>query len=226
MVEGQLQRSGKILIIDDEKTTLKNLERALKEEGYEVTTASSRVRALRILEGGEFDIVLADLKMKRVDGMQVFAKCRELYSFKEVILMTTFASLPSAIESMRQGAYYYLAKPFKLDEVRKVVKGAFEKAKLKKDNSREIENIIERDVALSNTNMVERGHLSEGLKESSIRTFRRREGRIPSLEEQEIAYIQWVLKEVGGNKTLAARTLGIDRVSLWRKLKKYGLEKE
>lgn len=458
IVEGQLQRSGKILIIDDEKITLKNLERAMKEEGYEVTTASSRGRALRILEGGEFDIVLADLTMKRVDGMQVYAKCRELYSFKEVILMTAFASLPSAIESMRQGAYSYLAKPFKLDEVRKVVKEAFEKVKLKKDNAalreqiehfkgkvkiisrdkemqvllqtakqiaptdcnviikgengtgkelvarfihscskraegpffvincgaftesiltrelfghkkgaftgaagikkgliemahhgtlfldeitemdpsmqvkllrviqerevqrlgatrtlkadvrfiaatnrdikdlvktgdfredlffrlnvvsltvpplsdrrddipllsyyflkkysalmekdireidpevmailmnydfpgnvRELENIIERGVALSTTNLVERGHLSEDLKELSIRTFRRREGRIPSLEEQEMAYIQWVLKEVGGNKTQAARTLGIDRVSLWRKLKKYGQEKQ
>ncbi len=60
----------------------------------------------------------------------------------------------------------------------------------------------------------------------SIKTFRKKEGRLPSLEEQEIAYIQWILKEVGGSKTLAAQTLGIDRVSLWRKLKKYGLEEE
>jgi DNA-binding protein Fis len=55
---------------------------------------------------------------------------------------------------------------------------------------------------------------------------KRKDGKIPSLEEQEISYIQWVSKEVGGKKTLAAQTLGIDRVSLWRKLKKHGLEKE
>ena len=60
----------------------------------------------------------------------------------------------------------------------------------------------------------------------SIKTFRKKEGKIPSLEEQEESYIKWVLSEVGGNKTLAAQILGIDRVSLWRKLQKYGLEGE
>jgi transcriptional regulator with PAS, ATPase and Fis domain len=93
-------------------------------------------------------------------------------------------------------------------------------------NVRELENIIERGVALSTGNIIELSHLPEDLKELSIRTFRKKESKIPSLEEQEIAYIKWVLKEVGGNKTLASQTLGIDRVSLWRKLKKYGLEEE
>jgi transcriptional regulator with PAS, ATPase and Fis domain len=89
-------------------------------------------------------------------------------------------------------------------------------------NVRELENVVERGVALSNSSMIETSHLSEDLREMSIRTFRRKDNKIPSLEEQEISYIQWVLKEVGGNKTLAAQALGIDRVSLWRKLKKYG----
>lgn len=445
-----------ILIVDDEKITVKNLERAMKKEGYEVATASSGVSALRILEGREFDIVLTDLKMERVDGMQVLSKCRELYPFAEVILITAFASLPSAIESMKQGAYYYLAKPFKLDEVRRVVSEALEKVRLKRENAqlreqiesyagkvkiitqdaamqrlldtarqigptdcnvivsgesgtgkelfaryihlnskraegpffaincgafsesiltselfgyekgaftgasgmkqgliemasegtlfldeitemetsmqvkllrviqekevlrlgatkpmkvdvrfitatnrdikdaiktghfredlffrlnvvsfhipplsgrredipllsyyflkkysvlmkkdvkdidddvhailmnydypgnvRELENIIERGVALATGNRIEVTYLPEDLRELSIRTFRKKAGRIPSLEEQELAYIQWVLKEVGGNRTAAAQTLGIDRVSLWRKLKKFGIE--
>jgi transcriptional regulator with PAS, ATPase and Fis domain len=93
-------------------------------------------------------------------------------------------------------------------------------------NVRELENIIERGIALTNSNMIEATHLPEDLREMSIRTFRPREGRLPSLEEQELEYIKWVLKEVGGNKTLASKTLGIDRVSLWRKFKKYGLEEE
>jgi len=71
---------------------------------------------------------------------------------------------------------------------------------------------------------MEVAHLPEDLKELSIRTFRKKEGKIPSLEEQEMGYVQWVLKEAGGNRTAAAQILGIDRVSLWRKLKKYGLE--
>jgi len=91
-------------------------------------------------------------------------------------------------------------------------------------NVRELENIIERGIALSNGKTIEVAHLPEDLRELNIRTFRKREGKMPSLEEQELSYIQWVLREVGGNKTLAAQILGIDRVSLWRKLKKYGLE--
>jgi transcriptional regulator with PAS, ATPase and Fis domain len=91
-------------------------------------------------------------------------------------------------------------------------------------NVRELENIIERGVALANGESIELAHLPEDLKELNIRTFRKKEGRIPSLEEQETAYIKWVLNEAGGNRTLAAQILGIDRVSLWRKLKKYGLE--
>jgi len=91
-------------------------------------------------------------------------------------------------------------------------------------NVRELENIIERGIALSNGKSIEIVHLPEDMRELSIRTFRKREGKIPSLEEQELSYIQWVLGEVGGNKTLAAQILGIDRVSLWRKLKRYGLE--
>jgi transcriptional regulator with PAS, ATPase and Fis domain len=93
-------------------------------------------------------------------------------------------------------------------------------------NVRELENIIERGVALANGNIIEVAHLPEDLRELSIRTFRKKEGKIPSLEEQEMAYIRWVLNEVAGNKTLAAQILGIDRVSLWRKFKKYGLEEE
>jgi DNA-binding NtrC family response regulator len=90
-------------------------------------------------------------------------------------------------------------------------------------NVRELENIIERGVALSTGNTIEVANLPEDLRELSIRTFRKKDSKIPSLDEQETAYIQWVLQEVGGNKTVAAQILGIDRVSLWRKLKKYGM---
>ncbi|PMP93677.1 MAG: Fis family transcriptional regulator, partial [Thermodesulfobacterium geofontis] len=91
-------------------------------------------------------------------------------------------------------------------------------------NIRELENIIERGVALATGNVLEPGHLPEDLQFLKIKTFRKKEGRYPTLEEQEKEYILWILKEVGGNKSLAAEILGIDRVSLWRKLKKYGIE--
>jgi transcriptional regulator with PAS, ATPase and Fis domain len=91
-------------------------------------------------------------------------------------------------------------------------------------NVRELENIVERGVAIASGKTIEAAALPDDLRELAIRTFRKKEGRLPSLEEQERDYIQWVLQEAGGNQTLAAQILGIDRVSLWRKLKRYQME--
>jgi transcriptional regulator with PAS, ATPase and Fis domain len=91
-------------------------------------------------------------------------------------------------------------------------------------NVRELENIIERGVAIATGPVIEAASLPEDLRELAIRTFRKKEGRLPSLEEQERDYIRWVLQEAGGNQTVAAQILGIDRVSLWRKLKRYEAE--
>jgi transcriptional regulator with PAS, ATPase and Fis domain len=88
-------------------------------------------------------------------------------------------------------------------------------------NVRELENIVERGVALCQGDTLEAAHLPDDLRELSIRTFRKKEGRIPTLDEQERDYIHWVLEEANGNQTVAAQILGIDRVSLWRKLKRY-----
>ncbi len=451
-----MEYKAKVLLVDDEKIAIKNLEYVMKKEDYEVVGTTSGPNALKILEEQEFDVVLTDLRMEKVDGMQILKRCKELYPDSEVIMITGFATLESAVKTMKHGAFYYISKPFKLDEVRKVVREAVEKVKLKKENKqlrehiekfegkvkiitqdahmhrlletakqvastdcniiitgesgtgkelfariihaysqrvegpffavncgafteellsnelfghekgaftgavtmkkgliemasggtlfldeitemtpamqvkllrviqekevlrlgateslkidvrfiaatnrdindamknghfrsdlyfrlnvvslhipplserrddipllsyyflkkygaimkkditgisedviallmtydfpgnvRELENIIERGVALANGKTIEVAHLPEDLKELSIKTFRKKEGKIPSLEDQEMAYIQWVLHEVGGNKTLASQILGIDRVSLWRKLKKYGLE--
>ena len=91
-------------------------------------------------------------------------------------------------------------------------------------NVRELENIIERGVAIATGDIVETAYLPDDLRELSIRTFRKKGGRLPSLEEQERDYIRWVLQDAGGNQTLAAQILGIDRVSLWRKLKRYQVD--
>lgn len=448
--------NARLLIVEDERVALKNLEHVMKKEGYDVVGTSSGPNALKILENEEFDVVLTDLRMEKVDGLEVLQRCKSLYPDTEVVMITAYATIPSAVETMKKGAYDYIAKPFKLDEVRKVVKSAAATVRLRRENAqlreqiakfegkvkiitqdpkmqrlietalqiaptdcnilvagesgtgkelfaryihfmskrsggpffaincgafsedllsnelfghekgaytgagemkkgliemasggtlfldeitemspamqvkllrviqekellrvgatepvkvdvrfiaatnqdlqdaikggqfrqdlyfrlnvvslhmpplserkddipmltqyflkkyttlmkkqvtevspdvmailmsydfpgnvRELENIVERGVALTNTGVIEAAHLPEDLRELSIKTFRRKDGRIPSLEEQELAYIQWVLKEVGGNKTLASQMLGIDRVSLWRKLKKYGLE--
>ncbi len=451
-----MQQKSRVLIIDDEQIALRNLEHIMKKEGYEVTSTQSGTNALKLLEEQQFDLVITDLKMEKVDGNQILRRSKELSPDTEVIMITGYASLQSAILAIKKGAYDYITKPFKLDEVRKVVKEALEKVMLKRENQqlreqidkfagkvkfitqnpvvqklletsrqiaptdcsviitgesgtgkelfaryihfmsqradgpflavncgafteelltnelfghekgaftgagnlkkgliemansgtlfldeitemppsmqvkllrviqerevlrlganepvkidvrflaatnrdiqemikagqfrqdlyfrlnvvsfripplserkddipllsyyflnkhsviqkkvvsdiaqevfallmnydfpgnvRELENIIERGVALTNGPMIEIAQLPEDLKELSIRTFRKKEGKYPSLEDQELSYITWVLQEVGGNKTIASQILGIDRVSLWRKLKKYGLE--
>ena len=448
--------SGKLLIVDDEKIAVKNLEHVLKKEGYEVTATQSGANALAYLDKQQFDVVLTDLRMEKVDGLQILKKCRESWPDTEVILITGYATLESAVDAMKQGAFYYIAKPFRLDEVRKVVAEAMEKISLRRENCalreqvesfqgkvriisqdgemqrlldmsrqiaptdcnvlitgesgtgkelfaqdlhhhsrraaghflavncgafneellanemfghvkgaftgaatdkrgllvaadggtlfldeitemsqsmqvkllrviqerevlplgatapvkvdvrfvaatnrdmqdmvkqgqfrqdlyfrlnvvnlhipplsrrredvpllayhflkkcaarmgkpvteisaealtilkaydfpgnvRELENIIERGVAIATGGIIESAYLPDDLRELAIRTFRKKEGRLPSLEEQERDYIRWVLQEAGGNQTLAAQTLGIDRVSLWRKLKRYQLE--
>jgi DNA-binding NtrC family response regulator len=445
-----------VLVVDDERIAARNLEHLLKKEGYDVCTAQSGAAALALLEQRPFDVVLTDLRMEKVDGMQVLARCRTLHPHAEVILVTGYATTESAVQAMKDGAFYYIAKPFRLDEVRKVVAEAVAKIRLKRENRelreqleqfrgkvtiitqdagmqrllalarqiaptdcnvivtgesgtgkellarylhlhsrraegpflgvncgalteelltnelfghdkgaftgahadkaglieaagggslfldeitemspamqvrllrviqerevlrvggtraipvdvrfvaatnrdlqvavkegtfrqdlyfrlnvvnlhlpplaarrgdvpllayyflkkhatlmgresaeispealglleaysfpgnvRELENIIERAVAIGAGPVVRDADLPEDLRSLTIRVFRRRDGRIPTLEEQERDYIRWVLAETNGNQTAAAQALGIDRVSLWRKLKRFEAE--
>ncbi|MDP1733583.1 MAG: sigma-54 dependent transcriptional regulator [Sulfuritalea sp.] len=447
---------GSLLIVDDEKVALRNLEHVMKKEGYEVTATQSGANALALLGRQPFDVVLTDLRMEKTDGMQILEKCRATCPDTEVILITGYATLESAVDAMKHGAFYYIAKPFRLDEVRKVVAEALAKTQLRRENRnlreqvegfqgkvriitqnaemqrlldmarqiaptdcnvlitgesgtgkelfarylhhhsrrsegafvavncgafneellanellghvkgaftgaagdkkgliaaaaggtlfldeitemspamqvkllrviqerevlplgattpqkvdlrfvaatnrnildmakggdfrqdlffrlnvvnllipplsrrredvpllayhflkkcaarmgknvseisteamdllkaydfpgnvRELENIVERGVAIATGDVIETASLPDDLRELAIRTFRKKEGRLPSLEEQEREYIRWVLQEAGGNQTLAAQILGIDRVSLWRKLKRYQME--
>jgi len=446
----------KLLVVDDEAVALNNLTHILKKEGYQIKSTQSGTQALKYIEQEEFNVILTDLKMEKVDGMRLLKRAKELYPDTEVVMITGFATVDSAIEAMKAGAYYYIAKPYKLDEVRKVVREAIEKNQLKKENVRlrqhlkdfhgdvklitdnakmhklletaqqiaitdtnvvicgesgtgkellakfihqrsgrakgpmlsincgvfteellanelfghekgaftganetkkglvemadngtlfldeitemspqmqvkllrviqekevqrvggtkaikvdvrflaatnrdlqeevkngnfrqdlffrinvvslclpplaerksdipllvqhfmkkystlmnknirevspevidilggydfpgnvrELENIIERGVAMANGDTIEAAHLPEDLRGMSMQTFRKREGKYPTLEELEKSYIEWILKETGENKTEGAKALGIDRVSLWRKLKKYELE--
>ena len=448
---------GRLLIVDDDKVALKHLEQLLKKEDYAVTATQSGGNAQTLLEKQSFDVVLCELRMDRVDGMQLLKRCRESHPDTTVILLAAQATLASAVEAMKLGAFHFLAKPCQPDDVRKVVADALEKIRLMREsrslkeavgryqgavriltqdshmlhllemarqvaptdcnilitgesgtgkelfarylhhhsrresgpfvavncgafneellanelfghskgaftgahadrkglleaasggtlfldeitemspamqvkllrviqekevlplgatqpvkidvrfiaatnrdvqdmvkqggfrqdlyfrlnvvnlhipalsarkedvpllahhflikhaalmgkdvtglapdsldllraydfpgNVRELENIIERGVALTTSHSIEPAQLPDDLRELSIRTFRKKAGRIPTLEEQEQDYITWVLQESGGNQTLAAQTLGIDRVSLWRKLKRYEVEK-
>jgi DNA-binding NtrC family response regulator len=449
-------KRNSILVVDDESIARENLEHILSKEGYEVTSVESGIKALKKLASTEFDLVLTDLKMKQVDGMEVLAKTKEQYPDTEVIMLTAYATVATAIEAMQKGAYHYIPKPYKIDEVRMIVARALEKKGLKDElrvlkrdydrrvgipfiigksrkmqelvalvgqiapadcsvlifgetgtgkelfaraihyqsgraeerflafncgafaeellanelfghekdaftgatstkiglleaankgtvfldeigdmpasmqvkllrvieeksllrvggtqpievdirivaatnkdlnkevetggfrkdlfyrlnvvslylpplaerrddvpllahhfleryaemqgksikgfsdetmgvlmnyeypgNIRELENIVERGVVLCNGEQILAKHLPEELGQYSLKVYRQLSQRFPTLEENEVEYVSWVLKQVDGNKTKAAEILGIDRVSLWRKLKRWGLD--
>ena len=129
-----MRKQKKILIVDDEEIALRNLDRVMAKEGYAVTTTQSGAEALTLIAQQPFDIVLTDLRMEKVDGMQILRACRASHPDTEVIMITGYATTESAVEAMKHGAFYYIAKPFRLEEVRKVVAEAMEKIRLRREN--------------------------------------------------------------------------------------------
>jgi transcriptional regulator of acetoin/glycerol metabolism len=93
-------------------------------------------------------------------------------------------------------------------------------------NVRELENVIERAVALAGGSEICIDDLPEYIRNLTVETYRRISSAIPTLEEQEISYLKWVLEKCDWNKTKAAKIMDIDRVSLWRKMKRLGIESE
>ena len=135
--------SERILVVDDEEVALRNLTHILKSEGFSVVPADSGPQGLSLLTETEFDVVLTDLRMAKVDGMKILRECKRLRPLTEVIMITGYATVDSAIEAMKEGAYHYVAKPYRNEEVRKVVAEAAEKVRLKKENLRLKEHIEE-----------------------------------------------------------------------------------
>ena len=117
-------RRANILIVDDEEIARKNLEHILKKEDYLVTTAGGGVEALEKIAKNAFDIVMTDLKMEKVDGLALLEKIKSRHPHTVVIMITGHASIDSAVETIRKGAFHYITKPFKLDEVRETVREA------------------------------------------------------------------------------------------------------
>ena len=126
-------KQARILIVEDEFIARENLEHILQKEGYQTLALDGGVKALKELEKTEFDLVMTDLRMQQVDGMQVLERTRELYPDTEVIMITGYATVSSAVEAMQKGAYHYLAKPYKIDEVRILVHQALERRWLKQE---------------------------------------------------------------------------------------------
>ncbi len=127
-------RNARLLIIDDEANMRDMLSRLLKRAGYRVDTAADGRQGLERLAAGHYDFVLCDLKMPNMDGMQFLKSAREQLSATTVIMMSAYGTIDTAVEAMKHGAYDYISKPFKIDEVVLTLKKAQERERLKREN--------------------------------------------------------------------------------------------
>jgi DNA-binding NtrC family response regulator len=125
---------GKILVADDERHIAEGLQMLLAEEGYEVETATDGQEAWEKVEDGTFGLVLADLRMPEVDGLELFARMREAGIASEMIIITGKASVDSAVEAMRTGAYDYLEKPLNIERLKALIPKALDAFRMKEAN--------------------------------------------------------------------------------------------
>ncbi len=121
---------GKILVVDDQKNMRATTAMVLRSAGHAVEEAEDGAAALRRIGGEAFDVVLTDLRMPTVDGMEVLREARRLAPETQVIVMTAYGTFESAVEAIRRGAYDFLAKPFREDELLLRVSKALEKRRL------------------------------------------------------------------------------------------------
>lgn len=110
-----------ILIVDDEEIARTNMEHVLTKDGYLCHTATNGVEALKVLGVYDVDLVITDLKMEQMDGIELLGHINRLYPDTQVIMVTGFATVSSAVEALKKGAAHYLGKPVNLDELRKTV---------------------------------------------------------------------------------------------------------
>src|SRR5215475_8797704 len=134
---------GRILIVDDEKALLLALRGLLSKEGYEVETATSGEEALRRIETGSFHLVVTDLSMNGVSGMDVLERARALDPDLAVIMITAHGSEKAAVQAMKLGAADYVPKPFDNDELRVVVRRVMEGVLLRRDHRRLLDQMHE-----------------------------------------------------------------------------------
>jgi two-component system response regulator AtoC len=130
----QQNNKKRLLIIDDEENMRHMLTAMLKNFGYEVETAGDGRQGLLLMDKSDFDFVLCDIKMPVMDGMDFLEAASIRKGETTIIMMSAYGSIETAIAAMKNGAYDYISKPFKADEVQMTLKKAEEREGLKKEN--------------------------------------------------------------------------------------------
>jgi len=131
-----LSESVRVLVVDDERSMQEFLEIFFRREGHEVVTAGDVDSALVAIENDDFDLVISDIQMPERSGLDLLREGRAISPETVFVMITAYASTETAIEAMREGAYDYITKPFKVDEIRLTVEKALEKKLLRSENQR------------------------------------------------------------------------------------------
>ena len=121
---------SRILIVDDEQSMLDFLSLMLKKEGYKIITADNGYKAREIIKQEELDLIISDIKMSGIDGIELLKITKEIIPDATVILITAYASTKTAIQALKLGAYDYISKPFDIDELKIIIEKALEKKRL------------------------------------------------------------------------------------------------
>jgi len=124
----------RVLVVDDEQSMRDLLAIMLRQAGYEVSVADGGEAAIERLKAESFDLILTDLRMRKVDGLTVLKAAKEHAPRTVVLVVTAYASTETAVEAMKLGAYDYITKPFKLDELKVTVANALERHRLREEN--------------------------------------------------------------------------------------------
>ncbi len=122
----------KLLIVDDDEKFLNTISERIGLKDFDVTPASDGHKALKAAEKGDFDVAIVDLKMPGIDGKELLQRLKETHKFLEVIVLTGYSSIDSAVECTKLGAFGYLEKPFNFEDLLQKLKEAYEKRLMKK----------------------------------------------------------------------------------------------
>lgn len=145
-----MQTRGKVLVVDDEEAVRNLLKRALEEAGYHVTTAADGEEALDKVSRREIEVMLLDIRMPGLSGMDVLRKVMEGYPDTSVVMVSAVADATTAVEAMKAGAYDYVTKPFNLQDVTLRVRNALERRRLvlrTKEYQQELEEKVQEQTA-------------------------------------------------------------------------------
>jgi len=183
MTEGR----GKVLVVDDDQTVCKLLKRTLEEVGYDVVTATNGLEALEQVSLLEVDVVLLDIKMPGMTGMEVLGKLTADWPEICVIMVTAVVDAQTAIKAMKLGAYDYITKPFNQDDLVLTMQRAVEK----------------RDFQLKNQRLML--ELQQSVKEQAERTQSQFNEIVHSLAREHKLLYDLAMKQPGGGKSLLAK---------------------